>query len=112
MSAAVTWVVVADPHRATIYGIPRGMARLREIRALEGSARAGHGFATELAVYIEEARREGRFDDLILVAEPSYLAELRAQLGTGLRRALVAEIAKNLTGAGYEALQEEVLRVL
>lgn len=119
LAAAVTWVVVAEPHRAVIYGVPRGMARLREIRAL-GDSRPdgdhetppGPGFATELIVYVEEARREGRFDRLILVAEPAYLAELRANLSTTLRDALIAEIGKNLIGAGREKLQEEVLRVL
>lgn len=119
MSTPVTWVVVADPKRAAIYGVPRGMARLREILSIEHSVQASgdgrqpvHGFAAELALYLEEARREGRFDDLMLVAEPAFLAELRANLSNALRDALHAEIGKDLVGAGRETLQEEVLKAL
>ena len=120
MSTPVTWVVVADPQRAAIYAVPRGMARLREILVLEHSVRAGgddggrarDDFAAELALNLEEARRDGRFDDLMLVAEAPFLAELRANLSNALRAVLTGEIAKDLVDAGRETLQEEVLKVL
>ena len=100
----VTWVVVADHDRATIYAVPRGMARLRELRELASAA--------ELAPYLEEARLEGRFDELVLVAAPTILSHLRDSLSQTVRDALVGEISKNLAAAGRETLQEEVLRVL
>ena len=119
MSVHVTWVVVADPTRATIYAVPRGMARLREVYALESSVETTdhgapqvYGFAAELAMYLEEARREDRFDELILVAPPTFLHPLRGSLSKTARDALVGEIGKNLIGVGRETLQEEVLRVL
>ena len=100
----VTWVVVVDQNRATIYAVPRGMARLREVFELASTA--------EIAPYLEEAREDGRFDELILVAAPESLSHVRDSLSNSLRDVLVAEIAKNLAAAGRETLQEEVLRVL
>lgn len=119
MSVHVTWVVVADHTRATIYAVPRGMARLREVFELESSVQAAnqgapqvYGFAGELALYLEEAQRDERFDELVLVAAPTFLHHLRGSLSKAARDALVGEIGKNLVGAGRETLQEEVLRVL
>jgi hypothetical protein len=119
LSVHVTWVVVADQARATIFAVPRGMARLREVIELEsGEESAEHGapqvygFAAELALYLDEAQRDGRFDELILVAAPTFLRPLRDSLNKAARDAVVGEIGKNLIGAGRETLQEEVLRVL
>ena len=100
----VTWVVVADHDRASIYAVPRGMARLRELGELPSIA--------ELAPYLDEARLAGRFDELILVAAPTCLSGLRERLSATVRDALVAEIAKDLAGASRETLQGEILRVL
>jgi protein required for attachment to host cells len=95
------------------------MARLREVFELESSAQDAdqgapqvYGFAGELALYLEEAHRDGRFDELILVAAPTFLHHLRGSLRNAARNALVGEIGKNLVSAGRETLQEEVLRVL
>jgi hypothetical protein len=111
LSNHVAWVVVADEGRATIYAVPRGMARLREVFELPRSGETGH-LVTALARYLEEARAKGRYDELILVAAPPFLEVLRRQLSDAARGALVGEIGKNLAGAGRETLQEEVLRVL
>ena len=119
MTVHMTWVVVADHTRANLYAVPRGMARLREVFELEPSSDATdhgspqvYGFAAELAMYLDEASRDGRFDELILVAPPKFLAHLRGSLSKAVRDGLVGEIGKNLVGAGRETLQEEVLRVL
>ena len=133
-----TWVVVADRICATIYTVPRGMARLRQFAKLHHSppsadhdkglrcpreARASgrapdsveeqtREFSGQLAVYLEDARRERRFDELILVAAPALLANLRECLAQAVRDAIIAEIAKDLVGARQESLQEQVLRVM
>ena len=132
-----TWVVVANPGCATIYSVPRGMARLRRCADLHDSppsarlhagkpchqqARASgqqttaaraqtDSFARQLALYLEEARGERQFDELILVAAPALLIPLRGHLSQSLRGAVIAEIARDLDGAGQELLQEQVLRV-
>jgi len=69
-------------------------------------------FSGQLAVYLEDARRERRFDELILVAAPGLLANLRERLTQAVRDAIIAEIAKDLVGARQESLQEQVLRVM
>lgn len=113
MSNQVTWVVVADARRATIYGIPRGMARLREVIQLDrGPGDTDGAFAADLARHLEQAQADGRFDELVLVAAPGFLSSLRATLSRPARGALVGAIEKDMTGARREVLQEEVLRVL
>ena len=133
-----TWVVVADRHCATIYTVPRGMARLRRLCELrESRASAGRGggrpgdreagrpheastpaerrarsFAVQVARHLEDARLHRRFDELILVAAPTFLAYLRDSLSQAARDAVIGEIARNLAGARQETLQEQVLRVL
>jgi protein required for attachment to host cells len=121
-----TWIVVADHGRAKIYTVRRGMARLHpwgELRhspaAMDGDHdRAGGGegqarnFAAEVALLVENGRAEQRFDELILVAAPTFLAHLRESLSQVVRDAIVAEIAKDLLGVRAETLQEHVLRVL
>ena len=133
-----SWVVVADRNRATVFSVPRGLARLRQLAELHYSPmpmngdaggpcdrdiqasdpmpdsveHQARGFATQVALYVEEARLDQRFDELILVAGPTFLSYLRESLGQSVRDALVAEIPKNLVGVQRETLQEHVLRVL
>jgi protein required for attachment to host cells len=133
-----TWVVVADPNRATIYAVPRGMARLRQLYKLqppgppakvnhihgdagvaaEAEQRPGapeavaRQFAEHVAEHLEDARLNRRFDELILAADPPFLAHLRNSLSAAARTAVVGEIEKNLVGEPQERLQEHVLRVL
>lgn len=133
-----TWVVVADHDCATIYSVPRGMARLRRICELQrartsqpdaGSERSAEEscsldpacgkvdrqarhFATRVARHVEDACRERRFDELILMVAPGFLEHLRESLSQGVRAVVVAEVAKNLVGVPPEKLQEQVLRVL
>lgn len=128
-----TWIVVADCDCAAIYTVPRGMARLRQCGELKhhrtatgtGSSdvlisdpalgtheQQARSFAAQVALHVEDARLNRRFDELILVAPPTFLACLRECLSQTARDAIVAEIAKNLVGARQDALQEQILRVL
>ncbi len=132
-----TWVVVANCQCATIYTVPRGMARLRqlcELRESQASAgcdcgpggrkarisdgafppteRQARSFAAQVARHVEDARLDRRFDELILVAAPSFLAYLRDSLSQAARDAVIGEIASDLAGARQETLQEQVLRIL
>ena len=86
-------------------------ARLREVQELP-PAPVGGDPAGELIRYLERARDEERYDELVLVAAPAFLEKLRTRLGDRARDSLVGAIQKNLVAAGREVLQEEVLRVL
>ena len=131
-----TWVVVADRRCATIYTVPRGMARLRQLcelresRAATGCGCPGGGeartpgkafapgeqqarsFAMQVALHVEDARLDRHFDELILVAAPVFLAYLRESLSQAARDAVIGEIPRNFSRAQRESLQEQVLRIL
>ena len=133
-----TWVVVADRRCATIYTVPRGMARLRQLCELresraatgrDGSRPGGRkaripdqaftpgeqqarSFAMQVALRVEDARLDRHFDELILVAAPAFLAYLRESLSQEARDAVIGEIPRNLNRAQRETLQEQVLRIL
>jgi protein required for attachment to host cells len=53
-------------------------------------------FARQIVRTLEEARREDRFDRLVLMAGPPFLGTLRAALRKSVRATLVAEVAKDL----------------
>lgn len=137
MTMQATWVVVADCQCATIYTVPRGMARLRQLcelresqastgrddgpggrkarisdGALPPAERQARSFAVQVALHVEDARLDRRFDELILVAAPTFLAYLRDSLSQAARDAVIGEIARDLAGARQETLQEQVLRIL
>jgi protein required for attachment to host cells len=54
-------------------------------------------FAHQLADILEKHRTGGGFDDLVIVAPPAMLGDLRKALSAPLRAAVVGEIAKDLT---------------
>ena len=120
MVVPATWVVVAEAGRATIYGINKGMARLRELETLEApcasNGEVAHApdasFAVELEQHLEAGRRDGRFEALVLVASPALLVPLRARFSPLLRATLVGEIDHSRVGPGRDRLQVEVLKIL
>ena len=58
---------------------------------------AEHTFLRQLAHRLEVAAVKGRFTELVLVAAPHALGELRGLLNAHITRAITAELAKNLT---------------
>lgn len=57
----------------------------------------GRRFVEAAAAELLKARREGRFDRLLLVAPPRALGELRAALDPALAACVAAELAEDLT---------------
>jgi protein required for attachment to host cells len=67
---------------------------------------AKHLFAKRVAALIEQAFERKAFDELILVAPPKALGELRAALHRDVHRHIRAEEHKDLTGlAEHELIQ-------
>ena len=68
-------------------------------------------FARRIATELEKARRENRFDGIVVMAGPSFLGLLRDALPAGLRACVAAEIRKDLvhqdTGVLRAHLPEE-----
>ena len=54
-------------------------------------------FARTIAEYLEHAGNEKKFDQIVLVAPPAMLGDLRAMLGKQFARRVAGEIGKDLT---------------
>jgi protein required for attachment to host cells len=61
-------------------------------------------FARDMAEEVERAALKNRFDDLILVAPPRMLGELRGHLGQAARMRLACEVPKEMTHLANAAL--------
>jgi protein required for attachment to host cells len=76
-------------------GAGGGPASDREAQgAVEHSARV---FAKEVGRYLEKARVEHRFDELVLVAPPKFLGALRKELGKEVEKLVADELPKDLS---------------
>ncbi|MEZ0313149.1 MAG: host attachment protein [Myxococcota bacterium] len=107
---------------------PAGRAKARDLVtdgtttafASVGGARHGVGsdsvpknheqenFARELARRLEEGRTGNRFDQLVLVAPPAFLGLLRDQLSAPLAKCVTQSLAKDLTQAKLEEIQQQL----
>ena len=63
-------------------------------------------FAKTVATRIDEARKQDRFDRLVLVAEPRFLGHLRQGLSPATRQRLTTELQKNLADADPGSIRE------
>ena len=72
-----------------------GPASDRETQgAVEHSVRV---FAREVGRYLDKARNEHRFDELVLVAPPKFLGTLRKELGKEVEKMVADELPKDLS---------------
>ena len=53
-------------------------------------------FAQKIAAELEQARRDDRFERLIVMAEPGFLGVLREALPSSLKSTVIAEVPKDL----------------
>jgi protein required for attachment to host cells len=73
---------------------------------------AKHLFAREMAQILDAAAGRGAFDDLVLVAPPKTLGELRASLSKGSRAKVSAELGKDLCNVPVHDLPSRLAEVL
>lgn len=57
----------------------------------------GIRFAKQLGGYLEDAHNSHQFDKLYIVAAPSFLGDLRQNLGKSVQQAVTETVAKNVT---------------
>jgi protein required for attachment to host cells len=62
--------------------------------AVEHSVRV---FAKEIGRYLEQARNEHRYDELVLIAPPKFLGAVRKELGKEVEKLVVNELPKDLS---------------
>jgi len=67
-----------------------------------------HVFAIHLAEELDKAHGKGAFDDLVLVAPPKALGELRAALGPNVKQQVAAELGKDLTHVSLHDLSDHL----
>lgn len=65
-------------------------------------------FAAAAASYLNKEVLEGRIQQLLVIADPRSLGELRRHFHSALSTRLVAEIAKDLTGQSDRAIQTAI----
>jgi protein required for attachment to host cells len=61
-------------------------------------------FARRIAVVLDEARRQHRYDRLVVMAPPTFLGLLREEMPAAVHAMLTAEIGKDLVHEPPEAL--------
>jgi protein required for attachment to host cells len=62
-------------------------------------------FAKRVADYLEKARTEHRYDELVLVAPPKFLGALRGELGKEVAKLVVEELPKDLSWLNERQLE-------
>jgi len=70
--------------------------------AVEHSART---FAREVGRYLDQARIEHRFDQLVLVAPPKFLGALRKELDKEVEKLVAEELPKDLSWLNARELE-------
>lgn len=140
MAKPVTWIVVADAGRATVYETTGGIAAgtwttrrqmeaslppSRDIdtdrpgRSFDSGGEGRHAmepptdphrhakasFAHDVMETLDHARRQEKFDELVVVAAPAFLGDLRSMMPDQLRARVRHELDKD-----YTRLPEQELR--
>lgn len=122
---AGTWVVVADGTGARLFhNVGKGATvslkqeKLLEPEDLEDDGPSGKRpseqsrqandeatFAKQLAHHLNAAALKQEFTDLVLMADPQTLGQLRPQLHNETTRRIIKEIAKTFTNAPLEDIE-------
>jgi len=67
-------------------------------------------FAKRISRRLDEARRKGEFDELIVVAGPPFLGVIREQMSRPTRACVVHEIRKDLVHSPVDSLRRHLPR--
>jgi protein required for attachment to host cells len=73
---------------------------------------AEYSFARDLARHLQDAANNHRFDDLVLVAAPKTLGDLRELLPATVKKRISAEVDKDLTNVPERDLPKHLESVL
>ena len=65
-------------------------------------------FAKRVADYIEDSRKANKLKNLILVAAPAFLGELRTHLSNETRETIVFELDKNIAHHSVEDIRKHL----
>ena len=138
MFMATTWIIAADSSRARILQVLDREQHLQEIDDLlnpqgrmqdrdlttdahprrDGSVReepsavehSVERFTKRIGDYLEKARNEHRYDELVLVAPPAFLGSMRKELGKEVGKLVAKEMPKDLSWFSVRELEEYLRR--
>lgn len=65
-------------------------------------------FAKEIARHLEESLNAGKYGQLLIVAAPSFLGELRSQISERVRKLICFELDKNLATHDAEDIRKHL----
>lgn len=65
-------------------------------------------FASEIASLLYSASTKGEFQNLYLIADPSFLGLLRQHIHPQIQKHVIAEIPKELTQASVETIEHQI----
>jgi len=65
-------------------------------------------FAHHIAHYLGDAHNRNLFEQLLIIAEPSFLGLLRGQLGEQVKKAVSFELDKNIVMESTEAIRSHL----
>ncbi|WP_036172513.1 host attachment protein [Massilia sp. 9096] len=65
-------------------------------------------FARDIAKYLLEAHRDGRYQQLVISASPHFLGELRALLDAQIKPLIKLEVNKDYTHSSAQELREQL----
>jgi protein required for attachment to host cells len=65
-------------------------------------------FAKDIAKYLLEAHRDGRFQQLVISASPHFLGSLRAHLDPQIKPLIKFEVNKDYTNSSAQELREQL----
>lgn len=124
------WIIAADSSRARVLQVADPEKRLLEVEDLinpqarmqdrelqtdaePGSDRETQGvvehsvtvFARQIGRYLEQARVQHRYDELVLIAPPKFLGALRRELDKEVEKLVADELPKDLVGFNTRELE-------
>ena len=121
------WIVLADGERAALFlQDGEGQVQLRHKQTIEPQALEDDGpsgvrppessakdtdeatFAKQLAIFINEEAKSGSFEQLILVADPSTLGQMRPILHSEVQKRLLFDVPKTLTSAPVDEIEKQI----
>jgi protein required for attachment to host cells len=96
-TTTTTWILAADASRARVLQVA-GPQRLVEIENLPTLAR-------RVGDYLEKARTDHRYDQLVVIAPPKFLGALRKEMGKEVEKLVAGEASKDLSSLSQRELE-------
>ena len=69
-------------------------------------------FAKRIADYLDDARKANKLSNLLLVAAPAFLGELRTHLSSATKEKIVFELDKNITDHSLDDIRKHLPKLL